>query len=98
MVSEIRRVERIIGQVSYELDEKKKKTREFARSLFVVQDVGEGEEINGSNVRSIRPGYGISPKYINQIYGNKFSLAVKRGTPLAWEMIKDNNITDRNGK
>lgn len=87
MVSAIRRVEEIIGQANYELNEKKRKTREFARSLFVVQDVREGEEITNQNVRSIRPGYGLSPKYIAQLYGKKFSVAVKRGTPLAWEMI-----------
>lgn len=87
MVSAIRRVEGIIGQANYELNEKKKKIRQFARSLFVVQDVREGEEITEQNVRSIRPGYGISPKYINQLYGKRFSLEVKRGTPLTWEMI-----------
>ncbi|MEN6461782.1 MAG: pseudaminic acid synthase [Syntrophomonas sp.] len=94
MVSEIRRVERIIGQATYDMDEKKKKTREFARSLFVVQDVREGEEITNKNVRSIRPGYGISPKFINQICGKKFSFEVKRGTPFAWEMISDINKND----
>ncbi|MEN6349900.1 MAG: pseudaminic acid synthase [Syntrophomonas sp.] len=94
MVTEIRRVECIIGQVNYDLDEKKKKTREFSRSLFVVQDVREGEEITNKNVRSIRPGYGISPKFINDIIGKKFSSAVKRGTPFTWEMISDNNMAD----
>jgi len=89
MVSEIRRVECIIGQVNYDIDEKKKKTREFARSLFVVQDVRAGEEITNKNIRSIRPGYGISPKFINEICGKEFSFEVKRGTPLAWDMISD---------
>lgn len=94
MVSEIRRAERIIGQVTYDIDEKKKKSREFARSLFVVQDVREGEEITYKNVRSIRPGYGISPKFINEVCGKKFSFKVKRGTPFTWEMISDINKKD----
>lgn len=87
MVSKIRRVESIIGDITYEIDEKKRKSREFARSLFVVQDVLPGEEVTSENVRSIRPGYGISPKYIHDICGKKFSFAVKRGTPFSWEMI-----------
>ncbi|NLV17259.1 MAG: pseudaminic acid synthase [Syntrophomonadaceae bacterium] len=87
MVSKIRRVESIIGEVTYEFDEKKRKSREFARSLFVVQDVRPGEKVTSENVRSIRPGHGISPKYISDICGQKFSFAVKKGTPFSWEMI-----------
>ncbi len=94
MVSEVRRVERIMGQVNYDLDEQKKKSREFARSLFVVQDARAGEIITDLNVRSIRPGYGLSPRYIDVIYGKRFSSEVKRGTPLSWEMVIDNNLKD----
>lgn len=88
MVLAIRRVEDIIGQANYEIDEKKKKTREFVRSLFVVHDVQKGEAITSENVRSIRPGYGISPKFLNEIMGREFYYDVKRGTPLSWEMLK----------
>ena len=88
MVSAIRRTEQIVGQVSYELDENKIKTREFARSLFIVQDVKAGDTITHKNVRSIRPGHGISPKFLKEIVGKKFIKDSDRGTPLSWNLIE----------
>lgn len=88
MVSSIRKTEQIIGQASYELDEDKKKTREFARSLFVTADVKAGDAITKENVRSIRPGYGISPKYIHEIMGRKFAVDAEKGTPFHWDLLK----------
>lgn len=89
MVSEIRKTESILGQVNYEIDGKKEKSREFVRSLFVVEDVKANEKITRDNVRSIRPGFGIKPKYFEEILGKEFLVDVKRGTPLIWEMIDD---------
>ncbi|MDD3167993.1 MAG: pseudaminic acid synthase [Eubacteriales bacterium] len=88
MVSNIRKTEQIIGEVSYELDESKMKTREFARSLFIVSDVKKGDRITRENVRSIRPGHGISPKYFDELAGKKFIKDVNRGTPLFWDLIE----------
>jgi len=88
MVKSIREVEKALGKVSYELTDKIKKNRIFARSLFVVEDVKAGEIINEKNVRSIRPGYGMHPKYYNEIHGKRFRKDFKKGTPLSWEMIE----------
>lgn len=87
MVSSIRNVEKAIGCVTYELSEKTMKSREFSRSLFVVEDMKAGEIFTSKNVRSIRPGYGLSPKYIGDVIGKRAAKDVKRGEPLNWEYI-----------
>lgn len=85
MVDEIRKAEKALGKVDYELSEKMKKSREFSRSLFIVKDVCAGEKITGENVKSIRPGYGLHPKYYSEILGKKFKSDLKKGTPLSRE-------------
>ena len=87
MVKSIREVEKALGIISYELTEKAAGSKIFARSLFVVEDVKAGEIITDKNIRSIRPGYGLPPKHINQILGKHFTHDVKRGTPLDWDLI-----------
>ncbi|MBT4397833.1 MAG: pseudaminic acid synthase, partial [Bacteroidetes bacterium] len=87
MVTSIREVEKALGKVSYELTEKTSKSKIFARSLFVVEDSKAGELVTEKNVRSIRPGYGLHPKYFNQILGKHFCLDVEGGTPLGWDLI-----------
>lgn len=88
MVKAVREVEKALGKVSYELTEKVKKSREFSKSLFIVKEVKAGEEITNENVRSIRPGYGMHPKYFKGILGKKFRKDAERGTPLEWGMIE----------
>ena len=87
MVKAIREVEKALGKVSYELTEKMKKGREFSRSLFVVRDVKAGEMFSEENVRSIRPGYGLHPKFLKDIIGRRAKKDIKKGTPLSWELI-----------
>ncbi|AEH44331.1 pseudaminic acid synthase [Thermodesulfatator indicus DSM 15286] len=87
MVNAIREVEKALGQGSYEITEKVKKAKEFARSLFVVKDIKEGETFTGENIRSIRPGYGLHPKYLKNVIGKKAKKFLKKGTPLKWEHI-----------
>jgi pseudaminic acid synthase len=87
MVNSIREAEKALGEVSYELTEKVRKNREFSRSLFVVKDIKSGETFTEVNVRSIRPGYGLSPKHFNSIMGKKARKDIKKGTPLSWEFI-----------
>jgi len=88
MVKAVRIAEKMMGKVDYEMTEKKKKSRQFSRSLFIVKDVKEGEEITRENVRSIRPGFGIHPKYFREIIGKKFKLDLEKGTPMSFETIK----------
>ncbi|MEP1781082.1 pseudaminic acid synthase [Reichenbachiella sp.] len=87
MVKNVREAEKAIGNVTYELSEKVEKNRKFARSLFIVKDIKAGEIITEEHIRSIRPGYGLHPKYYDQIIGKTISLALERGTPLKKEMF-----------
>jgi len=84
MVDAIREVENALGKVSYAITPKIEKSREFARSLFIVKDVKAGEEITEENVRSIRPGYGLQPKYYKEVLAKKFRKDIEKGTPLDW--------------
>ncbi len=83
MVQAVRQAESAMGKVSYELNEKVQKSRlSSGRSLFVAQDVKAGETITPDNVRSVRPGYGMPPKYYEQVMGKSFKQEVAAGTPL----------------
>jgi len=86
MVEEVRTVEKALGEVSYEISEKVEKNRKFARSLFVVKDVKKGDKFTSENVRSIRPGYGLHPKYYAEVIGSIAQMQIARGTPLTKEM------------
>ncbi len=88
MVKAVREVEKALGKVTYELTEKMKESRKFARSLFVVKDMKKGEVFTEENVRSIRPGYGLHPKYLKKVLGKKARRDIKKGTPLSWELIE----------
>lgn len=88
MVKAIRNTEKLLGTISYDVTEKVEKNRKFARSLFVVKDVKAGDLVNNNNVRSIRPGYGLHPKYYSQLIGRKFNTDVSLGHPLSLEMLK----------
>lgn len=88
MVGAVRMAEKMMGKVDYIMTGKKKKSREFSRSLFVVEDVNEDEMITEMNIRSIRPGYGLHPKYYHEVLGKRFSKPVEKGTPLNHNLIK----------
>ena len=88
MVDAIRTAEKAFGKVSYEITEKQKASRVFRRSLFVVKDMKAGEVFTEENVRSIRPGHGLPPKYQGTILGKKAATDIPRGTPLNWSLIK----------
>ncbi len=85
MVKAVRVAELAVGKVDYSLTEKMKKSREFSRSLYVVEDIKAGELITEQNVRSIRPGYGLHPKYYKGILGKKAKSNLNRGMPLRLE-------------
>lgn len=88
MVDSVRKAEKAMGIVSYDLDEKKIKSREFSRSLFIVKDVKKGDIITKENVRSIRPGYGLHTKYYDEVLGKKFNDDFKKGTPLSFDVVE----------
>lgn len=69
MVQAIRDTQKLLGKVDYSMDEKKKKSRRFSRSLYVAKDIKRGELFSEENIRSVRPGYGMHPKYLNDVLG-----------------------------
>ncbi len=87
MVEAIRTVEKALGKISYEVTEKQEANKVFRRSLFVVRDMKTGDEFTWDNVRSIRPGYGLHTRHLNEVIGRRASRGIKRGTPLAWDLI-----------
>lgn len=87
MVKAIREAECAIGCVNYDLSPKVKASREFSRSLFAVEDIAKGEELSAKNIRSIRPGFGLHPKYYDEILGKKATKPLKRGMPLEFGMF-----------
>lgn len=88
MVSAVRAAELSIGKKDYVLTKKQISGKAFSRSLYIVENVKKGDIITRKNVRSIRPGYGLSPIYLKSILGKKFTSNSSRGTRLTWESIE----------
>ncbi|MEK7116772.1 MAG: pseudaminic acid synthase [Patescibacteria group bacterium] len=87
LVESIRQVEKAVGRPCYKLTPREKQYSVYRRSLFVVKDVKKGEIFSKSNIRSIRPGYGLSPKYLDSVIGRRAKIDIKSGTPLSWRLI-----------
>ena len=87
MVSAVRIAEQMIGKAEYEMTDKKKKSRQFSRSLFVVANVKKGEKVTRENVRSIRPGFGLHPKHLSEMIGKEFSKDLEKGTPMSYNFL-----------
>lgn len=87
LVVETERAWQALGQVSYGPTEAEKKSIQFRRSLYVVQDLKAGDVLTRENMRAIRPGLGLAPKYLEQVLGRTVKQAVKRGTALGWELL-----------
>jgi pseudaminic acid synthase len=89
MVQAVREAEKAIGVVDYTLTEKQTKGKDFSRSLYVVEDIRAGEVITEKNVRSIRPGFGMHPKYFNWILGKAVNTDLQKGTAMISDYIID---------
>lgn len=89
MVDAVRKTEIALGAVSYVLTERMQKSREHSRSLFIVKDIKEGETFTNENVRSIRPGFGLHPKYLKDILDKKANKDLMKGTPLTLQDINN---------
>lgn len=87
MVKSIRNVEKAIGEVVYPTDPSKIKGREFCRSLYVAEDVKAGDIVTVKNLRSVRPGYGMHPKYLSDVLGKRFAQYFKLGERFRMGMV-----------
>jgi pseudaminic acid synthase len=90
MINAIRDVEKLIGKVDYSMTEKKQKSRQFSRSLYVCKDIKKGEVFTEKNIRSVRPGYGMHPKYLKDIVGKISEKDYDFGNRFNTNNIEDN--------
>ena len=81
-------VEKAMGYVYYPTDPSKIKGREFSRSLYVAEDVKTGDVISEQNVRSVRPGYGMHPKFLPELMGNIFIMDCKKGERMTLDLVR----------
>jgi pseudaminic acid synthase len=87
LVLECERASLALGSIFYGVQEAEKKSLLFKRSIFVVKDIQAGEKFTPENIRVIRPGNGLSPKFYEIVLGKKAITDLKTGTPLTWEML-----------
>ncbi len=87
MVDSIREAELAVGQVDYKLTPKQIKGKDFSRSLYVVEDIKAGEIISEQNIKSVRPGFGLHPKYFKDILGKTVMRDFKRGDRLSLNLL-----------
>lgn len=87
LVVETQRAWEALGRVSYGATPAEQKSLQFRRSLYVVEDLRAGTKLSASNVRAIRPGSGLAPKFFDQVIGRAVARDVKRGTPLSWDLF-----------
>ena len=87
MVRAVRVAEKALGKVHYGASEQEAKSRVFRKSLFIVEDVKEGEIFTHYNIRSIRPGYGLHPRHLKEVLGRRAASDLWKGTPLTMDMI-----------
>lgn len=87
MVKDVRMAEAAIGSVSYELTDKMKSGREFSRSLYVAEDMKSGDVITEQNVRSVRPGFGLHPKYLKEVLGKRVNRNLEKGMRFTFEFV-----------
>lgn len=87
MIQAVRDTEKLLGKVDYSMTTKKKKSRQFSRSLYVAKDIQKGELFTEENIRSVRPGYGIHPKYLKEILGKEAEKNYKFGEKFSHILI-----------
>lgn len=88
MVRDVRNIEKALGSVYYPTDPTNIKGREFSRSLYVAEDMNAGDIITEQNVRSVRPSYGLHPKYLPELLGKKVNRNIEKGTRFAWDLVE----------
>jgi pseudaminic acid synthase len=90
MVKAVREAEKAIGTVDYTLTEKQAKGRDFSRSLYIAEDMKAGDVFTEINLRSVRPGFGLHPKYYNAILGKKTIADIEKGSRFKSDFYENN--------
>lgn len=87
LVVETERAWQSLGKVSYGATEKEKASLQYRRSLYIAEDMKAGEVFTAANLRAIRPGFGLAPKYFDQLLGKSVKRDVAKGTPVTWDLF-----------
>ena len=87
LVVEAERAREAMGAILYGVQKSEEKSVNFKRSIFASRDIEEGEAVTDENVRIIRPGTGIAPKYYDMVLGARAHQFIKAGTPLSWDLL-----------
>ena len=87
LVEETKRAWQALGKVSYGATEKEKASMKFRRSLYVCKDMEAGDVFTKDNMRSIRPGYGLAPKYYDLMLGKRIKRKLAKGTAITWDIL-----------
>lgn len=87
LVIETKRAWQALGRVTYGPTEAEHSSIRFRRSLYVVEDLVAGQELSEQNLRAVRPGEGLPPKYLESLIGRKVNRSVSKGTPVTWDML-----------
>ena len=87
LVAETKRAWQALGKITYGPTEKEQKSLTFRRSLYIVRDMKKGDKFTKENLRAIRPGLGLPPKYHDTLMGKHVKRDVKKGTPIQWDLI-----------
>ncbi|MEX1028726.1 MAG: pseudaminic acid synthase [Paenibacillaceae bacterium] len=87
LVVETERAWQSLGQISYGPTEKEKASLQFRRSLYIAEDMAAGDVFTEHNLRAIRPGFGLPPKYLDHLLGTSLKKAAAKGTPVTWELL-----------
>lgn len=89
LVEETAKAWQALGDVKYGPTSSEKASLNFRRSLYITQDLEAGDVLMQENIRAIRPGLGLPPKHLEELLGRKVNQAVKRGTPMGWDLLED---------
>lgn len=87
MIKDIRNAEKAIGRISFDISKKEEESKIFRKSIFIVKDIEKGDTLTEENIRVIRPGNGLAPKYYDEVIGKKAGKTLEKGEPLRWDMI-----------
>lgn len=88
LVEESKRAYLSLGKISYGKGQAEEKSTVFKRSLYITEDIKAGSTLNEQNLRCIRPGHGLSPKYYETLLGKKITKDLKKGTPVTWSIFE----------
>ena len=87
LVKEVKNASLALGEIDYSINDQEKGSLCFKRSLYFVKDMQAGEVITEDSIRSIRPRFGLNPKYFKDVIGSKLRVSIKCGTPVVFDLF-----------